>query len=404
MNVFNLTRLVNLTRQVNLAKVSNHLLASFFLLILVACCNSSNGERDEYQYQQPLSLNDAMVTGTLAEHSVNQTLIEAMFTAIDNQEFTGIDSVLIMRDGVLVLDELLRTELGDHDRFIGNQDINTHSMQSVSKSFVSAVIGIAIDQGHINSTDDLMLSYFPEYAVVNNDDVRKRAWTIDDFLTMQTGLQWDEWTHPFSSPSNSLGSIYQTSNNYIETLFNLPMANEPGSTFAYSTIASVALGGLVENATGEPFEEYANKHLFEPLGMDSAIWAHTPTGRAHTGGGLWLSSRDMIKFGQLFLQNGTFNGERIISQEWINRSSQSRVLLTQYLLWEGYGYQWWIDNFRDNTNQLHGIYSANGNGGQFIFVWPEKNAVIVFTGQNYDSSKLYQPQQMMRQFIIPAME
>lgn len=385
-------------------RISTHLVGSLFLLLLVACSSSTDSEFNEYQYQQPLTLNDTMVTGTLAEHSVNQALIEAMFSAINNQEFTGIDSILIMRNGVLVLDELLRTELGDHDRFIGNQDINTHSMQSVSKSFVSAVIGIAIDQGHITSTEDLMLSYFPEYAVLNNDDARKRAWTIDDFLTMQTGLQWDEWTHPFSSPSNSLGSIYQTSNDYVEALFNLPMANNPGSTFAYSTIASVALGGLVENATGEQFEDYANKHLFEPLAMDSAIWGHTPTGRVHTGGGLWLSSRDMIKFGQLFLQNGIFNGERIISEEWINRSRQPLVSLSQYPLWEAYGYQWWIDNFRNNTNQLHGIYSANGNGGQFIFVWPEKNAVIVFTGQNYDSSELYQPQQMMRQFIIPAME
>lgn len=372
--------------------------------MLVACSSSSDSEQDNYQYQKPLNKNDGMVTGSLTEQSINQQIIEAMFKAINNQEFTGIDSVLILRNGMLVLDELLRTELGEHDRFIGNRDLNVHSMQSVSKSFVSAVVGIAIDQGHINSADDLMLSYFPEYSNLENDDIRKREWRIDDYLTMQTGLQWDEWSHPFSSSNNSLANIYQTSNDYVKALFDLPLANDPGETFAYSTIASVALGGLVENATGMSFEEYADSYLFAPLGIESAIWGTTPTGRAHTGGGLWLSSRDMIKFGQLHLQNGRWDGVQIISEEWVERSTAQHLELFQYPLWQGYGYQWWVDGFRDLSNQLLGIYSANGNGGQFIFVWPDKNAVIVFTGQNYDSQELYQPQQMLREYIIPAMD
>ncbi len=383
-------------------KHANTLICSLALFLSVACSSSSDSEQAVYQYQIPLNKNDGMVTGALSEHSINQSMIEAMLGAIHNQEFTGIDSVLIMRNGVLVLDELLRTELGEHDHFIGNQDLNVHSMQSVSKSFVSAVVGIAIDQGYIDSTQDLMLNYFPEYSILQNDDVRKRNWRIDDFLTMQTGLLWDEWTHPFSSPNNSLANIYRTSNDYVKALFNLPLEDNPGESFAYSTIASVALGALVENATGVPFEEYADKHLFEPLGMKSVIWGTTPTGRIHTGGGLWLSSRDMIKFGQLYLQKGQWKGVQIISEEWVEQSTAQHLTLTQYPLWHGYGYQWWIDDFRDQSKQLLGIYSANGNGGQFIFVWPEKETIVVFTGQNYDSTALYQPQQILREYIIPA--
>ncbi len=369
-------------------------------LVLVAGCNNDS-DSSQIILETPTSFNDGIQVGSLESQSIDKALIKSMLEAIDRGDFTGIDSVQIMRNSVLVLDVLIRDELGGHDSFIGNTDLNVHSMQSVSKSFASALLGIAIDQGYINSVDDRLLDYFPEYDQIDHFDERKNNWTIRDFLTMQTGLEWDEWSAPYASDANSLGFLYRNHNDYVKGLFDLPMKSEPGGEYAYSTIASVVLGALVENATGMRLASFADTYLFAPLQSSSAIWALTPVGRAHTGGGLWLSTRDMIKFGQLFLQQGEWQGNQIISKAWVEQSTSQKVLLAQHPDWEGYAYQWWNDNFSLN-GELLGIYSAKGNGGQFIFVWPDKDAVIVFTGQNYDSPDLYQPHEMMKQFVIPA--
>ena len=384
-----------------------HLIIFLFLSTTLAC-GSGGGDSDSaasapFSYSQPTAQNDGWSVDHVDNHNVDGEKLTAMMDAIGQNQFTNIDSIVIVRNNQLVFDELIRTQLDSRDSYIRNNDLRVHSMQSVSKSFVSALVGIAVDQGHISTVDEPFYDFFDEYTAFNNWDANKPTITLDNVLTMQHGWQWDEWSHPFTDNRNSLGFIYNNTTDYVKALLDLPMETTPGTTFAYSTIASVALGAAVENRTGIQLENYADTYLFEPLGIESAIWDFTPVGRAHTGGGLWLSSRDMAKFGQLYLDQGVWNGQQILSPEWVAASQESKVFLgfghSDY-----YGYQWWNKTFNLSDGRSIFTYSAHGNGGQFIFVIPELNSVVVFTGGNYDSQAMYQPIEIMRQHILLALQ
>ena len=378
------------------------------LLFSTACGSGSDSSptpivQTPYQYQLPTQTGDGWQVGNVTDHNIDVTRLENMMNAIRNGQFTKIDSVLIVRNNTLVFDELIRTQLGSHDSFIGNSNLSVHSVQSVTKSFASALIGIAIDKGFIASTDEKFYDFFQNYNSFENWDEPKNQITLENVLTMQHGWQWDEWTHPYSDSRNSLGDIYRNHPDHVKGLLDLPMASTPGSTYAYSTIASVALGAVVENASQQQLEDFADQYLFGPMNITSHIWAFTPVGRAHTGGGLWINYRDMAKFGQLYLNGGSWNGEQLISSQWVEVSTQNHVNLN-YGHSDNYGYQWWDKTFNLNDGRSIYSYSAQGNGGQFIYVVPELDSVIVFTGANYDSSEMYQAVTLMSQYVLPAIQ
>ncbi len=386
---------------------------SLLLSPLISCGGSSSSspvptlpnpvEPTPYSYQMPINKNDGWQVAHLDDANIKKTFLSSMMTAIQNETYVRIDSVQIVRNNKLIFDELIRTSLGGHDRYIGNTDLRVHSMQSTTKSFVSALVGIAIDRGDINSVDDKFYDFFTEYNDFDNWDIRKTQVSLKNVLTMQHGWEWDEWSFPYSNDNNSLGFTYRNSSDHVKFLLDLPMVTEPGSTYAYSTIASVALGAAVENSTGIQLKDYADQYLFEPLGITTHRWDFTPVGRLHTGGGLWLGGRDMLKFGQLYLNNGLWNGQRIISENWVEQSFQRRVNFN-YGHSDGYGYQWWRKDFSISGKGIIQAYFTAGNGGQFIYVIPTLDAVIAFTGGNYDSLLMYQADTLMQQYVLPAFD
>lgn len=357
----------------------------------------------DYTYQQPEQRDSSWTTGHIDDFDVELTLLETMMNEINKGAYSKIDSVLIVRSGTLIFEEQLRTTTDSQDTHINNTDPNVHSLQSVSKSLASALVGIAIEQGHIASVDTPFYDFFSEYDGFANWDERKSRMTLENVLNMRHGWQWDEWSYPYSDSRNSLGEIYRRHLDRVKGLLDLPMQTEPGSTFAYSTIASVALGAAVENSSGMPLEDFAETYLFEPVGITSARWGMTPVGRAHTGGGLFMSSRDMARFGQLYLNKGQWNGQQIIPESWVETSIQSRVYL-DYGHSEYYGYQWWMKTFDLADGRSIDTFSAQGNGGQFIFVAPQLDTVIVFTGSNYNDMAMYQPTTMMLEHVLPAIK
>lgn len=385
-------------------------LVLFITLTAVAACGSGGGGAEPlgggsrqatFEYRIPTDQSDGWTVGHLTDRNVDTSRIDEMMQMVIDGTYPGIDAIVIVRDEVLVLDVPLRTELDEYDPWVGNISLPRHVMHSTSKSFTSALVGIAIDQGYIAGTDVPFYDFFP-YGAYDNWDPRKSTMTLEDALTMRLGYRWDEWSEPYGDPANDLTILTSTNSNIARALLDLPLVTDPGTTFAYNTAATTTIGQALENAVGVPMEDFAEMHLFAPLQISSAVWGMTPNGLPNGGSGLFLRPRDMAKFGQLFLNGGTWQGQRIISADWVSRSVAQHVSLS----WNdtsGYGYQWWLDNFVIG-GQVVPSYSTRGFGGQYIFVVPSLQLVVAFTGRNYGSAAAGNPFDMMEFHIIPAMQ
>ena len=280
--------------------------------------------------------------------------------------------------------EQIRQQVGQFDGWINNQDPRRHVLHSTSKSFTSALIGIAIDQGSIASTEVGFYDMF-NYGAYDNWDPRKADMTLEDALTMRLGIEWDERSLPYSDPNNQLVYLENNNRDWTKALLDLPMTSDPGTVYAYNTAATIAIGQALENATGIPMADFANQYLFHPMDITTAEWGRTPTGRPNGGSGLFLLPRDMAKFGQLFIDNGVWQGQQLISPAWIADSVERRVDISSWSTYsEAYGFQWWLDDFR-HQGQDFAAYVTSGYGGQYIFALPDLDLVVAFTGQNYDN-------------------
>ena len=257
------------------------------------------------------------------------------------------------------------------------RDTNLHSLQSVTKSVVSALVGIAISRGDFPALDTPVLSFFDETSVTNVDE-RKLNINLRDLLTMSDGLEWNE-NLPYTDPQNSF-AVMTRDPNWVTHTIDLQMAKEPGTVFNYNSGATLVLGHVFNVATGIDIEEYAVKHLFSPLGIEHYYWDRTPFGQTDTQEGLYLSTRDLAKITRLYLQGGRFDGMQVIPRSWID-DSLTPAFLTKKNDREGYGYLWWSQPYT-HKNTEHMAYFGKGFGGQRPILLPELDMVIVLTGWN----------------------
>jgi CubicO group peptidase (beta-lactamase class C family) len=288
-------------------------------------------------------------------------------------EFGPVDSLLVVRHGVLVEEAYYR----------GWRSNQLHAVYSVTKSVTSLVLGIAFERGLIPSLDTPVLSQFPEYPVVTNPSEVKDRMTVDDLLTMRTGLDWKELSVPYSDPSNDLIQMFNSSD-WPKYVLDRPMAMEPGTRFLYNTGGSVLLGGLLRNDTGRQPAELARQWLFAPLGIDRWSWDTAPGGLSNTGSGLHLRPQDMARIGQLVLQGGLWQGVRLVPAQWLAVALAHHVTLTQNF---GYAYQWWImplDPSRPSSDPDNQVWLAWGYASQFIFIVPALDVVVVSTSSDFD--------------------
>ncbi|MGA2708450.1 MAG: serine hydrolase domain-containing protein [Steroidobacteraceae bacterium] len=263
------------------------------------------------------------------------------------------------------------------------QGTDEHTMQSVSKSVSSATIGVAMARGDFKaSLDTPVLRYFDVKSVRNVDD-RKRRMTLRHVLTMTTGLDWDE-DIPYDDPRNG-SSLMEATRDWVRFVIDRPMAHEPGSTFAYSSGASELLAHIFKRETGQDIEQYAHRHLFTPLGIEHYYWKRTPLGVVDTEGGLYLSARDLAKIGYLYLHDGVWDGQRLLSTQWISESMAPHVKLDAN--WE-YGYQWWLAPYGEGPRHA---WAARGIGGQMLLVFPEDELIAVVTAWHILDGTPYTP-------------
>jgi CubicO group peptidase (beta-lactamase class C family) len=353
-------------------------------------------------YTTPVANGDGWEVASLGDEGMNEALITTMMQRVHDRIYFGIDSIAIIRNNKLVLSEQIRTSTGEFDNWINNQDPYRHVLHSTSKSFTSALIGIAIDQGHIASTQVPFYDLF-NYGAYENWDPRKAEMTLEDALTMRLGIEWDEWTLPYTDPNNDLVFLENNNTDWSKALLDLPIVNNPGTTFTYNTAATIAIGQALENATGIPMADFADQHLFYPMDITTAEWGRTPTGLPNGGSGLFLLTRDLAKFGQLFIDDGMWQGQQLISAAWVAESVAQHVDLSATFTYsDGYGFQWWLDHYRLEGHSLE-AFLTSGYGGQYIFCVPDLNLVVAFTGHNYDNSEgVTNLFEMVQGFIIPS--
>jgi CubicO group peptidase (beta-lactamase class C family) len=274
-------------------------------------------------------------------------------------------SVLIIRNGYIVWETYFDPAYGQ------NQKTNIYSC---TKSVISSLIGMAIDEGHITGVNETMVSFFPDRTIANRTS-EKEAITIEQLLTMESGLAWYEWPY---GPTSSF-TYMVNSPDWVQYTLDQPMRYAPGAVWDYNTGGSHLLSMILNQTAGNTTLTYADSHLFHPLGITDYTWETDPQGVVFGGSNLHLTPRDMAKFGLLYLNNGTWNGEQLVPAPWVNASTANHGTPYNDTDTIGYGYQWWLNRPID-------YYLALGYNGQQINVVPEHNLVVVFTAEYEDAS------------------
>jgi len=340
-------------------------------------------QRPPYIYEIPESVDGGWETAHLDNVAMKMQPIQALFENHLARRFKKQHSVLIVKDGKLVVEEYFK----GYDLYSQYTQFNLnrkHYMASVSKSIISALIGISIDHSLINDTDEKLSVFFPDHY--DQFIGGKEQISIEDALTMQTGIRWD---HPDQA------HIMMSQSSYVDYVLDQPMDSIPGKKFQYSDGVTVLLGAVVAHVSGIPADEYAEDFLFEPIGIMDSHWISTSSsGELGAGWGLFLKPRDMARFGQLYLNKGIHEGKQIISSEWVEQSTQNKVEEI------GYAYHWWCYDFNID-GQLIKTFAASGNGGQMIFVVNELNMVVVFTAGHWNTTGS-NPWYQMRNYILPS--
>ena len=296
-------------------------------------------------------------TASPEEQGFDSDLLAEVVEQISQQDLP-VDSVQVARNGVLILDAYFYPYLGD----------GTHDLASVTKSVTSTLVGIAVDQGLLTLNQNMVAS-FPDLdpdPANGKSDIELRH-----LLTMTSGLDCGQ-TEGEPELYEMLGS-----DNYVQYALDLPMAVAPGTAFAYCSPGSHLLSAMLANATGTNTLDFARDNLFDPLDIEDAKWPEDPQGVNHGWGDLQLHPRDMARIGQLFLNEGNWNGVQVVSKAWVREATEKLVVVDAE--GTGYGYQWWV-----LSGVFEGLYEALGNGGQAIIVWPDKDVVAVFTGRGVD--------------------
>lgn len=277
-----------------------------------------------------------------------------------------------------------------------------HVLWSVSKTFTATAVGFAVAENRFKISDKVISFFSEELPEKISDNLR--LMTVGDLLTMTCGLEKEP---PFMLEKNKKKNTKLKGDDWVRTFLATPVIHKPGSFFQYNSMATYMLSAIVQKTTGEKLIDYLKPRLFEPLGFFEVKWDESPYGVNTGGWGLYLRTEDMAKLGQLFLQNGKWNGKQLLSESWIKAASSKQVSSVpgNYFITEdkkkelenndwfqGYGYQMWRSRY--NT------FRADGMRGQFIIVIPEKNAVVTLTA---DIALMPKEIDFVWKYLLPAL-
>lgn len=325
---------------------------------------------------------DGWSTSTPEAYGMDSAKVAEFVQAANTQK--GYNNFVIIKDGYIVAES-----------YFGNDRYKQcGQVYSVTKSVVSMLFGIAMGEGKIESVDLKVLDCFPEMEFENVDE-NKQNMTLENLLTMTSGIQWG-----FGTADDPTMELFDAKDPVKFTL-DRPMAAAPGEVFEYNNGNPEVLGAYIAQATGQSLQEYADAKLFGPMGITDYIWDDLPgSDKEGCCTGLRLTVRDMAKLGYLYLNNGRWNGQQLVPEEWVKTSTSTHTdthgIGGPYIA--GYGYLWWQDTI--------GCYSARGSYGQFIMVFPDENLVVAvqgfFAGATDGLNNDQLPVKMTQEYILPA--
>jgi CubicO group peptidase (beta-lactamase class C family) len=337
-----------------------------------------------------------------ADVGLNVAVLDSIDREIKSGQYGYVDRVVVIARGRLVwdrryaqdyaaaYDSLAHTKsaLNAHDAtspynyyapwwhpFYRRGDL--HTLQSVTKTITSVVIGTAVTRGEFPSIDTPVLAFYDSAQVRNIDD-RKRRMTIRHLLTMTDGMDWLE-NLPYTDPRNTTVQM-EASYDWVKFTIDRPMAAEPGTRWNYNSGASQLLADIFRKATKMDIEEYAARHLFAPIGIQAWYWKRTPAGIIDTEGGLYLEATDLARIWYLFLRGGVWNGRRVLSDEWVRASVAPAIAVAPGAGAPRYGFKWWLYPHPSDSSSF--VWSGSGFGGQSPMALPREDLVIVFNAWN----------------------
>ncbi len=333
----------------------------------------------------PANLNDGWAVANIGDVSINKDKLVRLIDSIHSKNLVNTHSILIAKENKLVFETYF-------DGFNANIP---HTLMSASKSISSAIIGIAIDDNIIESVDQKLYDYIPQEYQYTKDALKSKI-RIKDLLTMSSGLDVNKkaYENYYQDPNNS--------KSWLTIVLEAPMVKDPGTYADYGSANPFLLGVYLNERLEKPLEIYMDEKLFAPLGITNYINLTDDTETTpYFGGGMLLTPRDLLKFGQLYLNKGKWNGKQIISENWVEESFKKHARL-QDRNGNEYGYLWWHHTYTIDGKAIKTI-EARGSGGQLISIIPELESVVVITAGNFRNRKSYQSREILEEYILPAM-
>ena len=355
------------------------------LTALVLIADTALGQARTHSNEPP-GPNVGWLTASPTEVDMDAGQLSRLVDELPPERKHGLHSLLVVRRGKLVMEEYWN----GHDRE------TVHDLRSSTKSITSLLLGIAIDKGLVGDPSDPLLPYLgAAYPDLDQSPAGKGRITLAHLLTMSSGLDCDDRNRKSKGQEDRM----YRKRDWVRYFLDLPILHPPGEVSRYCTGGVVTLGRVIAEASGLTIPEFARQYLFEPLGFKSERWSLFDRDRqTDTGGHLYLRPRDMAKIGQLILQKGNWNGTQLVSAQWVERATREQTRIDGG---KAYGYLWWIAGLQTVDRSFRLIF-ASGNGGQLIFIVPELELVVVFTGGNYNSPKSGVPFRLLGSYVVAS--
>jgi CubicO group peptidase (beta-lactamase class C family) len=327
------------------------------IIVFNTCSETGSEQQDLFSDYEPYKWEEALPENV----GIDPELIELAVGKANDLDY--LHSLLVVKDGKLVVEYY----------FDGYKPEEPHIVRSVSKSFLSVFVGLAIREGYIHNINEKIINYIPEYEVMMLDE-RMKEITIKDILTMRSGMKRDR---------DFYSAAFMQSNNWVQTILNEELISPPGEQYNYSTPSTHILALVLQNALGGDLIEFTDRHLFSKIGIELADWEKDPQGNCFGGNNMYFVPRDLARFGYVIMYDGMVGDENIVPSEWLNESmndTRNQQGITWGTLTDiGYGYLWWLGKLNGYETQL-----AIGHGGQFIIMIKELDLLIVTTAEAYE--------------------